>query len=201
MDLAFSSYFSRFVDVEEPAFIPLDPKECKDKSDAEVYPHEAPKGDGPITGRGLDQPGSAEQSSTWLQTYVGHLAGDIHDDDDDMNGLAEDLADATHTSLMDLATVATEGARAGGNLGAQGVMMMNKGFTPCPDMMTGNGNANGRVTFPGDIDDLYPELFSQIPSLGDFIGMGHEIPIFPGLGSLMDGEDIWSDVLGNTMLQ
>lgn len=212
VDLAFSSYFSRFVDIEEPAFVPLDPKECKDKSDAEVYPHEAPKEDGPTNGQGLDQPGSAEQSSTWLQTYVGHLAGDIHDDDDDMNGLASDLAEATQASLLDLATVAAEGARAGGNLAAQGggagmatnaagVMMMNKGFTPCPDMMTGNGNANGRVTFPGDIDDLYPELFSQIPSLGDFIGMGHEIPIFPGLGSLMDGEDIWSDVLGNTMLQ
>lgn len=193
----------------------MDPKECKDKSDAEVYPHEAPKEDGPINGQGLDQPGSAEQSSTWLQTYVGHLAGDIHDDDDDMNGMAEDLAEANQTSLMDLATVAAQGARAGRNLAAQGggagmatnaagVMMMNKGFTPClqaPDMMTGNGNANGRVTFLGDIDDLYPELFSQIPSLGDFIGMGHEIPIFPGLGSLMDGEDIWSDVLGNTMLQ
>ncbi|KAF7558188.1 hypothetical protein G7Z17_g125 [Cylindrodendrum hubeiense] len=215
LDLAFNSYFSRFIDIEEPVLIPLDPKESKDKSDAETHPHESPK-EALVNRKVSDRPESAEQSSSWLQTYVGHLAGDIHDEDDDMNGIqdqsmADDFADARQTGLMKPANAAGR-ARTGENLAAQGggkgaanmagVMILSKGYTPFPqppDEMTENGN--GRVSFPGDMDDLYPELFSQIPSLGDFIGMGHEIPIFPGLGALMDGDDIWSDVLSNTMLQ
>ncbi|KAH7131119.1 C6 transcription factor [Dactylonectria macrodidyma] len=212
LDVAFSGYFSRFVDVEEPAFVPLDPKESKDKSDAETYPHEAPKDHASTNGQGVDGSKSSEESSSWLQTYVGHLAGDIHEEDDDEinDPHATSIAEVQQTNLMDPATSATARAQAMENLYASrtdtgtvrnmtDVSIMGKGFTPYsqqPDLMAENDvlQGAGSGNFPGDIDELYPELFGQIPSLGDFIGMGHEIPIFPGLGSLLEGDGIWSDL-------
>ncbi|KAH7123275.1 C6 transcription factor [Dactylonectria estremocensis] len=213
-DAAFSSYFGRFVDVEEPAFVPLDPKESKDKSDAETYPHEAPKDQASTNGQGHDGLESSENPSTWLQTYVGHLGGDIHDEEDELNGPhGSSVTEAGQTSLMDPATAAAARAQTMENPYASradagivrsmtDVNMMGKGFTPYPpqpDLMADDDNMQGTGSggFPGDIDELYPELFSQIPSLGDFIGMGHEIPIFPGLESLLEGDGIWSDVDGH----
>ncbi|KAK7428034.1 hypothetical protein QQZ08_005466 [Neonectria magnoliae] len=206
LGLAFRNYFSRFVDMEEPAFVPLDPKESKDGPDADANLAGASAAEANGDGQAIDQARPEESSSGWLQTYVGHLSGDIHDEDD-MIALHEEAEIGRRTSLLDHAAGIAELAGPEEiRSGQGGDMIVSKGFTPClqtADLMSGsaNGTANGRSSLACDIDELYPELFSQIPSLGDFMGMGQEMPIFPGLGSLLDGEDIWADVLGNTMLQ
>ncbi|KPM41935.1 hypothetical protein AK830_g4619 [Neonectria ditissima] len=206
-NLAFRSYFSRFMDIEEPAFLPLDDPKSRDGPDS-ISNAEAPGADVNASGPATDQAAQAESSSEWLQTYVGHLSGDIHDED----ALDEfpEPASMGRKGLLDHALgvaepAGTEEKRNGQSADLAGAMVVSKGFAPCSqptDLMSGTANdpGNGRSSLACDIDEMYPELFSQIPSLGDFMGMGQEMAIFPRLGSLMDGEDIWADVLGNTIL-
>jgi hypothetical protein len=165
VSVAFDSYFSRFLDVEEPAFVPLHPVEAQDSSDTASSQPKTPRNEDSQNGDKIVELGSSKESSGWLQTYVSHLSGDIQEDDD--VNITEKSPRPHQPSLV------------------------------AHDLI--DGDLNGRNSLPGEMDDFYPELFGQIASLGDFIGMGYEIPIFPGLEQLMDGQDIWSDVLNNDM--
>ncbi|KGO73525.1 Protein of unknown function DUF3468 [Penicillium expansum] len=85
IDASFNSYFSRFLDIEEPTFMPLDPKHSENTSrDAEgdenpdpvlELPHETPP-------ESQEQQDSADGAPEWLQAYAGHLLGDIDTDEE-----------------------------------------------------------------------------------------------------------------------
>ncbi|KAJ5498164.1 fungal-specific transcription factor domain-containing protein [Penicillium expansum] len=85
IDASFNSYFSRFLDIEEPKFMPLDPKHSENTSrDAEgdenpdpvlELPHENPP-------ESQEQQDSADGAPEWLQAYAGHLLGDIDTDEE-----------------------------------------------------------------------------------------------------------------------
>ncbi|KAH6887464.1 hypothetical protein B0T10DRAFT_71539 [Thelonectria olida] len=204
VNIAFESYFSRFIDVEEPAFVPLHPAEAQDGSDTASSQPKTPRNEGSQIGDKGAELGTTKESAGWLQTYVSHLSGDFQEDED-VNGSGS-LPGSHEPSLV--AASVTDAEPKGSSLrevdgthpSAQvtDIAVMSNGLTSCAgpsDLI--NGDLHGRNPLPEEVDDFYPELFSQIPSLGDFIGMGYEIPVFPGLGQLMDGEDIWSDALNN----
>lgn len=204
---AFDTYFSRFLDIEEPPLVPLNLTETRCRQETASSSVKGPKEK--TTDETQVMPSPTEEPSGWLQTYVSHLSGDIRDGEN--TGGPETQMGILPPSRMASPTEITVLGGSGGLVDedangtglpvlvsndAEGVM--GKGFTPPPS--TSNALNGLTISQTLDMDDFYPELFNQIPSLGDFIGMGHEIPIFPGLGGLLDGEDIWSGVLDNNML-
>ncbi|KAJ5187447.1 C6 transcription factor [Penicillium cf. viridicatum] len=80
-----SGYFSRFLDIEEPTFMPLDPKNNENASgdtegDDEPGPIRQLQDENPAGSQ--EQPDSTERAPEWLQAYAGHLSGDIDTDDE-----------------------------------------------------------------------------------------------------------------------
>ncbi|KAB5580364.1 hypothetical protein GE09DRAFT_435504 [Coniochaeta sp. 2T2.1] len=83
-DLSFNSYFDRFLDLEEPAFMPLDPRDGG-------IPWEDPSIGDRDSGGEVQNVNEAlpeetvpeDTSSVWLQAYTEHLCGDIDVDDMD----------------------------------------------------------------------------------------------------------------------
>jgi hypothetical protein len=85
--LAFNSYFSRFLDIEEPAFMPLDPKDGDTPGDAggdnEPGGIIEPETEGRVGSQEQrDESIPANAGPGWLQAYAGHLSGDIDTDDE-----------------------------------------------------------------------------------------------------------------------
>ncbi|KAB5563511.1 hypothetical protein GE09DRAFT_785696 [Coniochaeta sp. 2T2.1] len=81
-DLSFNSYVDRFLDLEEPAFMPLDPR------DGGIPWEDPPIGAGDSGGEVQNEALPEETvpvdtSSVWLQAYTDHLCGDIDVEDMD----------------------------------------------------------------------------------------------------------------------
>ncbi|KAF7524469.1 hypothetical protein PCG10_005729 [Penicillium crustosum] len=85
IDQSFNSYFSRFLDLEEPTFMPLDPKNSENISgdtegDDDPEPIRQLQDENPTGSQ--EQPESGEKAPEWLQAYAGHLSADIDTDDE-----------------------------------------------------------------------------------------------------------------------
>lgn len=87
IDLSFKSYFSRFLEIEEPAFMPLGPKDS-DTTSGGVRGNNSPghitepQDEDPIESQRQGESAPTDTVPEWLQAYAGHLSGDIGSDDE-----------------------------------------------------------------------------------------------------------------------
>lgn len=88
VEAAFGSYFSRFVDIEEPTFMPLGPKdtETTDEDEEDEEADNRDNGSGAVQspqnppekeGAERIRPETTSNGPEWLHAYAGHLSGDI----------------------------------------------------------------------------------------------------------------------------
>ncbi|KAJ5788305.1 fungal-specific transcription factor domain-containing protein [Penicillium paradoxum] len=231
-DHSFDNYFSRFLNIEEPTFMPLQPKTSDTTS-------EDNEGDGEH-GRTkhvqneeeerADETVPANSAPEWLQAYAGHLSGDIESDDE------ESPDESPRSSGVHIGPIPTQGTNAMTQMvpldnPGEGQDRMNMGMGGgtseiLPVHMAGailTSMSGGAPSFPlhaqehrhqqlvhteydeqcmaMDNQTEFPGLFSQMPTFADFSELGPEIPIFPGLESVVGESDMWSDIFHNNMFE
>ncbi|OQE39049.1 hypothetical protein PENCOP_c007G01356 [Penicillium coprophilum] len=85
IDMSFHSYFSRFLDIEEPPFMPLHPKHSDNTPENMGGNNESEsiaKSQNDHPSRSQGQQDLANRAPEWLQAYAGHLSRDIDTDDE-----------------------------------------------------------------------------------------------------------------------
>lgn len=113
VDVAFNSYFSRFLDIDEPVFMPLDPNDSYTSEDAEGshqrngVPEQSSNGIS-AESRAQDQSSALDAGPEWLQAYAGHLSGDIEEGDDVETNDNTSCYTAIHAEPVQTGTVAQE---------------------------------------------------------------------------------------------
>ncbi|KAJ5170427.1 fungal-specific transcription factor domain-containing protein [Penicillium coprophilum] len=85
IDMSFHNYFSRFLDIEQPPFMPLHPTDNENTPGNTGGNNESKsiaksQNDHPTGSQ--EQQDFAKKAPEWLQAYAGHLSGDIDTDDE-----------------------------------------------------------------------------------------------------------------------
>ncbi|KAF9888966.1 hypothetical protein FE257_008136 [Aspergillus nanangensis] len=175
VDMLFTSYFSRFVDIEEPVFMPLDLKGSgatlgDTQTSNELDQMTDPRNKSQSQSEGSDTRAPASTVPEWLQAYTGHLSGDI-DSDDEHNS----VKGSPHRSAVDMEPQPAQEIPISTFDEGQDIMNLQLG-----DWMT------------ADADQEFLALFDHMPTFDELNPGMH---LFPALGSLMNGANMWSDML------
>lgn len=228
VDVAFNSYFSRFIDIDEPAFIPLDPKDSFTPQDGERshkpngVPQQPSNGNSGES-RDQDQNVTSDARPEWLQAYAGHLSGDIEDGEDtEANNKTSCHTELAQTEIMAQAipdppintpqiqeTVRTDPGGTQSPVTMVGpIPSSSSGRVPDPtiqaqDTQSEHHSYHGDVVRESNVmhvGDAFSELFSPMASFSDIAGLDSEMPMLPALGPANSGPDIWSDLFNQDMI-
>lgn len=219
--MSFNSYFSRFIDLDEPTFMPIDRKVSDTTSgDTEMHDKHDPntsQSEGQEVQEGI---AGANTAPEWLQAYAGHLSGDI--ETEDHNPDESSRSPAVHVELLPVqanhdVTQFTPAATFDKGQG-QGIPSMDSDASEVSQTHMASAiltsMSGGTMNYPLYAQEQHQlpsleydrhsmnmnshdgllDFFTQTPDIAAFPGLGPEMPIFPGLESIVGESDMWSDI-------
>lgn len=191
-DEAFASYFDRFVNLTEPSFVPLDPR--NEVPPAQANQDELSSGSelptdqaaGPI---GKPKPLGTQEEESWLQSYARHLSEDIDSEAESETPLSKDVT-ALKSSVGDI-RARRDGAQ---DVLENSVQMASAILTS----MSGGG-----VTSPAVGVGQFGEAWGETPlglqanmfPFGDFVDGNMDMGSRFLEQMLAGGDDIWTDMM------
>ncbi|PQK12787.1 hypothetical protein BB8028_0003g14020 [Beauveria bassiana] len=226
LDLAFHGYFSRFSDIREPTFVPLDPRE-KDTPRGAIGTPESVQSEERCLERNsnnsdLPNTTTSDRNLDWLKAYAGHLSGDI-EPDSDLDNLDADshtkaapsgptLASATceETSMLtrnaeqvldamipELGTVESSE-----HMGAAILTAMSSNMcSPAAQLRQSQPEQlqleHVRGLVQMGMDDGISAPFVHMPSFSEVMGLGLNMSMFPGLDPVVGDPDMSPDVFNH----
>ncbi|KAM0738396.1 hypothetical protein ACQRIT_006133 [Beauveria bassiana] len=226
LDLAFHGYFSRFSDIREPTFVPLDPRE-KDTPRGAIGTPESVQSEERCLERNSnnsDFPNTttSDRNLDWLKAYAGHLSGDIEPDSDSDNLDVDShtkaapsgptLASATckETSMLtrnaeqvldamipELGTVESSE-----HMGAAILTAMSSNMcSPAAQLRQSQAEQlqleHVRGLVQMGMDDGISAPFVHMPSFSEVMGLGLNMSMFPGLDPVVGDPDMSPDVFNH----
>ena len=217
----FNGYFSRFTDIQEPAFVPLDPDNSDSPNDNSVDKESAERTERPAENNQGDNEQSKDKPSDgkpqWLQAYAGHLSEDIGTgaaprvpEESQGGGVAPIAPARTEATAEGVPSFALEGdsaQQANAEMGtvespvhmAGAILTAMAGGTPtqaqAQAQQTPSQLLNGVDPRPEGFGDVFSALLDQMPSFADVTGLDIDMAMFPELDPGVGGSDnMWSDV-------
>ena len=215
----FNGYFSRFTDIQEPAFVPLDPGDSDSLNDVSRDTAPTEKAERP----GENNLGNNEQSeekppdgkSEWLQAYAGHLSEDIgtgaapsvRSEREGSGGvpIAPARTEAMAEGVPGFAVEGDSAQKVDAEMGtvespvhmAGAILTAMAGGTPtqAQTQQTPSQLVHGGDLRPEGFGDVFSALLDQMPSFADVTGLDVDMAMFPELEPVIGGSDnVWSDV-------
>ncbi|KAM3542983.1 hypothetical protein ARSEF1564_004121 [Beauveria bassiana] len=226
LDLAFHGYFSRFSDIREPTFVPLDPRE-KDTPRGAIGTPESVQSEERCLERNsnnsdLPNTTTSDRNLDWLKAYAGHLSGDIEPDSDSDNLDADShtkaalsgptLASATceETSMLTRNAEQVLGAmipelgtvESSEHMGAAILTAMSSNVcSPAAQLRQSQPEQlqleHVRGLVQMGMDDGISAPFVHMPSFSEVMGLGLNMSMFPGLDPVVGDPDMSPDVFNH----
>ncbi|KAM3527577.1 hypothetical protein NHJ13051_002877 [Beauveria bassiana] len=226
LDLAFHGYFSRFSDIREPTFVPLDPRE-KDTPRGAIGTPESVQSEERCLERNsnnsdLPNTTTSDRNLDWLKAYAGHLSGDIEPDSDSDNLDADShtkaalsgptLASATceETSMLTRNAEQVLGAmipelgtvESSEHMGAAILTAMSSNVcSPAAQLRQSQPEQlqleHVRGLVQMGMDDGISAPFVHMPSFSEVMGLGLNMSMFPGLDPVVGDPDVSPDVFNH----
>ncbi|KAM3437816.1 hypothetical protein NHJ13734_004462 [Beauveria thailandica] len=226
LDLAFRGYFSRFIDIREPTFVPLDPREQDTPRGAIGTPESVQSQERCLekNSNNSDLPNTttSDKNSDWLKAYAGHLSGDIEPDSD------SDAFDAdSHTKAAQSGTTLASATCEKNPMLTRnaeqvlGAMIPESGTVESSEHMGAailtamSSNMCSPATQPRqsqpeqlqlehvrglvqmDMDDGISAPFVHMPSFSEVMGLNLDMSMFPELDLVVGGPEMSPDVFNH----
>ncbi|KAF1732155.1 Filamentous growth regulator 27 [Beauveria bassiana] len=226
LDLAFRGYFSRFSDIREPTFVPLDPREKDTPRGAIGTPESVQSQERCLerNSKNSDLPNTttSDRNLDWLKDYAGHLSGDIEPDSDSDNFDADShtkaapsrptLASATceensmltrnAEQVLDAMIPESGSVESSEHMGAAILTAMSSSMcSPAAQLRQSQPEQlqleHARGLVQMDMDGGISAPFVHMPSFSEVMGLGLNMAMFPGLDLVVGGPDMSPDVFNH----
>ncbi|ATY66324.1 C6 transcription factor [Cordyceps militaris] len=226
IDMVFNDYFSRFINIQEPAFVPLEPRDKDTPKDAiEALQSnrsiDCQKEISPKNNNWADI-ATSKRDSEWLQDYSGHLSGDIEsesavDEVDENTNTTAAVGGPTHSS----ATIEPPRSPATNEEQIQDAFIVESETAGSPEhmgaailaAMSGNMGSPSTQLCDSDPEQLSLDFFrnpflmrpnegytaphDQMPPFSELFGLNLNMSMFPGLDLVMSDSTMLSDVFNS----
>ncbi|KAM3528737.1 hypothetical protein MY4038_005742 [Beauveria bassiana] len=206
LDLAFHGYFSRFSDIREPTFVPLDPRE-KDTPQGAIGTPESVQSQERCLERNsnnsdLPNTTTSDRNLDWLKAYAGHLSGDIEPDSDSDNLDADSHTKAALKQVLDAMIPELGTVESSEHMGAAILTAMSSNVcSPAAQLRQSQPeqlqleHVRGLVQM--GMDDGISAPFVHMPSFSEVMGLGLNMSMFPGLDPVVGDPDMSPDVFNH----
>ncbi|KAK8143439.1 hypothetical protein G3M48_007245 [Beauveria asiatica] len=226
LDLAFRGYFSRFIDIREPTFVPLDPREKDTPRGAIGTPESVQSQERCLekdsNNSDLPNTTTSDKNSDWLKAYAGHLSGDIEPDSD-----SDDFDADSHTKAAQSGTTLASATCEKNPMLTRnaeqvlGAMIPGSGTVESSEHMGAailtamSSNMCSPATQPRqsqpeqlqlehvrglvqmDMDDGISAPFVHMPSFSEVMGLNLDMSMFPELDLVVGGPEMSPDVFNH----
>ncbi|KAM3506521.1 hypothetical protein MY11210_007513 [Beauveria gryllotalpidicola] len=230
LDLAFCGYFGRFIDIREPTFVPLDPRE-KDTSQGAIGTPESVQSQERCQERNsknsdLPNTTTSDRDSEWLKAYAGHLSGDIESDSDSDHVDADNHTKAAHSGptlasatceentilsrnaeqVLEAVIPESETVGSSEHMGAAILTAMSGNMCSPATRPRQSQPEQLQLEHVGDVvqmdmDDGFAAAFDHMPSFSEVMGLNMDMSMFPGLDLVVGGPDMLPDVFNHNDAQ